>query len=197
VHHHTHRHDDVLTAIRLAKEFGFRMVLQHVSEAWKVAPEIAASGFPVSSIVLDSPGGKLEAMDVSNRNGAVLEKAGVLVGFHTDDGVTDSRHFLRSAAFAVRDGMSREKALEALTIAGAKMLDLQARIGSLETGKEADFILLSGDPFSVYTKVLETFVEGKRVFDRTDPKDFLFATGGYGASRGDELHLDCFDEEGE
>ena len=64
--------------------------------------EIAASGFPVSLIVIDSPGGKLEAMDLSNRNGAVLEKAGVLVGFHTDDGVTDSRHFLRSAAFALR-----------------------------------------------------------------------------------------------
>ena len=197
VHHHTHRHDDVLTAIRLAQEFKFHMVLHHVSEAWKVAPEIAASGFPVSLIVLDSPGGKLEAMDVSNRNGAVLEKAGVLVGFHTDDNVTDSRHFLRSAAFAVRDGMSREKALEALTIAGAKMLDLQTRIGSLEAGKEADFILLSGDPLSVYTKVLETYVEGKKVFDRSDPKDLLFAVGGYGASRGDELHLDGFEEEGE
>lgn len=197
VHHHTHRHDDVLTAIRLAKEFGFRMVLQHVSDAWKVAPEIAASGFPVSLIVLDSPGGKLEAMDVSNRNGAVLEKAGVLTGFHTDDGVTDSRHFLRSAALAVRDGMSRAKALEALTIAGARMLELQDRVGSLEAGKEADFIVLSGDPLSVYTKVLETYVEGKKVFDRADPKDLLFATGGYGASRGDELHLDCFTEEGE
>ena len=195
VHHHTHRHDDVLTAIRLAKEFGFRMVLQHVSEAWKIAPEIAASGFPVSLIVLDSPGGKLEAMDVSNRNGAILEKAGVLVGFHTDDSVTDSRHFLRSAAFAVRDGMSRAKALEALTISGAKMLELQDRIGSLEAGKEADFILLSGDPLSVYTKVLETYVEGKRVFDRSDPKDLLFAIGGYGASRGDESHLDGVDEE--
>ena len=90
VHHHTHRHDDVLTAIRLAKEFGFRMVLQHVSEAWKLVPEIAASGFPVSLIVLDSPGGKLEAMDVSNRTGAVLEKAGVLTGFHTDDVSPDS-----------------------------------------------------------------------------------------------------------
>ena len=195
VHHHTHRHDDVLTAIRLAKEFGFRMVLQHVSEAWKIAPEIAASGFPVSLIVIDSPGGKLEAMDLSNRNGAVLEKAGVLVGFHTDDSITDSRHFLRSAAFAVREGMSRAKALEALTISGAKMLELQDRIGSLEAGKEADFILLSGDPLSVYTKVLETYVEGKRVFDRSDPKDLLFATGGYGASRGDELHLDGDEEE--
>ncbi|HEU0006245.1 MAG TPA: amidohydrolase family protein, partial [Terriglobia bacterium] len=100
-------------------------------------------------------------------------------------------------AFAVRDGMSREKALEALTIAGAKMLDLQGRIGSLEAGKDADFILLSGDPLSVYSKVLETYVEGKKVFDRSDPKDLLFATGGYGASRSDELHLDCFDEEGE
>jgi imidazolonepropionase-like amidohydrolase len=195
VHHHTHRHDDVLTAIRLAKEFGFRMVLQHVSEAWKIGPEIAASGFPVSLIVIDSPGGKLEVMDLSNRNGAVLEKAGVLVGFHTDDSITDSRHFLRSAAFAVREGMSRAKALEALTISGAKMLELQDRIGSLEAGKEADFILLSGDPLSVYTKVLETYVEGKRVFDRSDPKDLLFATGGYGASRGDELHLDGDEEE--
>jgi len=82
-----------------------------------------------------------------------------------------------------------------LTISGAKMLELQDRIGSLEAGKEADFILLSGDPLSVYTKVLETYVEGKKVFDRSDPKDLLFATGGYGASRGDELHLDGFDEE--
>jgi cytosine/adenosine deaminase-related metal-dependent hydrolase len=75
------------------------------------------------------------------------------------------------------------------------MLELQDRIGSLEAGKEADFILLSGDPLSVYTKVLETYVEGKRVFDRSDPKDLLFAIGGYGASRGDESHLDGVDEE--
>lgn len=195
VHHHTHRHDDILTAIRLAKEFGFRMVLQHVSEAWKVAPEIAASGFPCSIIVIDSPGGKLEAADLRSTNGAVLEKAGVLVGFHTDDGITDSRLFLRSAALAVRFGMSRAGALYALTLAGARMLDLQDRIGSLEAGKDADFILLSGDPLSVYTKVLETYVEGKKVFDRKDPKDLLFATGGYGASRDELSHAACFDGE--
>ncbi len=197
VHHHTHRHDDVLTAIRLAKEFGFRMVLQHVSEAWKVAPEIAASGFPASIIVIDSPGGKLEAVDVHSRNGSVLEKAGVLVGFHTDDSITDSRHFLRSAAMAVRNGMSREKALYGLTMAGARMLDLDGRIGTLEPGKDADFIVLSGDPLSAYTKVLETYVEGRRVFDRKDPKDLLYATGGYGAGRDETLHLDCFDDEEE
>jgi imidazolonepropionase-like amidohydrolase len=194
VHHHTHRADDILTVLRLSKEFGFKVVLQHVSEGWKVAPEIAASGAPCSVIVIDSPGGKLEAVDMRLETGGVLSKAGCLVGFHTDDGITDSRLFLRSAALAVRAGMDRTKALEAMTIAGATMLELQERIGSLEVGKDADLVLLSGDPFSVYAKVLETFVEGVRVFDRSDAKDRLIATGGYGAVRGQHLHVDCFDE---
>ena len=127
VHYHTHRHDDILTVIRLSKEFGFRVVLHHVSEGWKVANEIAAAKVPCSIIVIDSPGGKLEAIDLSGKTGAVLEKAGVLVGFHTDDGITDSRLFFRSAALAVRNGMSREKALYGLTMANAIMLDLQDR----------------------------------------------------------------------
>jgi imidazolonepropionase-like amidohydrolase len=195
VHYHTHRHDDILTVIRLSKEFGFRVVLHHVSEGWKVADEIAAAKVPCSIIVIDSPGGKLEAIDLSSTTGAVLEKAGVLVGFHTDDGITDSRLFLRSAALAVRNGMSREKALYGLTMANAIMLDLQDRVGSLQAGKDADFIVLSGDPLSVYTKVLETWVEGRRVFDRTDPKDRLYAVGGYGASRDQMLHMDCYAED--
>jgi imidazolonepropionase-like amidohydrolase len=181
VHFHTHRHDDILTAIRLQKEFGFRLVLQHVSEAHRVANEIAAAGVPASIIVLDAPGGKLEAMDISNANGAALEKAGALVGFHTDDGITDSRFFLRSAAIAVRYGMSREAALYAMTMAGARMLDLEDRIGSLERGKDADFIVLSGDPLSTYTRVLQTWVEGVKVFDLNDPRDYLYAVGGRGA----------------
>lgn len=181
VHFHTHRHDDILTAIRLQKEFGFRLVLQHVSEAHRVANEIAAAGVPASIIVLDAPGGKLEAMDISNANGAALEKAGALVGFHTDDGITDSRFFLRSAAIAVRYGMSREAALYAMTMAGARMLGLEDRIGSLERGKDADFIVLSGDPLSTYTRVLQTWVEGVKVFDLNDPRDYLYAVGGRGA----------------
>ncbi len=194
VHHHTHRADDILSAIRLSQEFGFRIVLHHVSEAWKVADEIAKAGVPCSIIVVDSPGGKIEAKDLLLGTGAVLEKAGVLTAFHTDDWITDSRVFLRSPALAVRAGMSRDKALYAMTMAGAKMLDLDKRIGSLETGKDADFIVLSGDPLSVYTKVLETYVEGKKVFDRSDPKDHLYAVGGYGAGRDQEMHLCC--EEG-
>lgn len=193
VHFHTHRHDDIMTALRLQKEFGFRIVLQHVSEAWKVADEIAKANAPASIIFVDSPGGKLETVDIDFRNGAALEKAGALTGFHTDDGITDSRWFLRSAGLAVRAGMSRDKALYAVTMANAIMLDLDKRVGSLEQGKDADFVILSGDPLSVYTNVLETWVEGKKVFDRADPKDYLIQTGGLGATTDRITHIDCFD----
>lgn len=195
VHFHTHRHDDIMTALRLQKEFGFRLVLQHVSEAWKVADEIAKAKVPASIIFIDSPGGKLETMDLKAENGAALEKAGVLTGFHTDDGITDSRWFLRSAGMAVRAGMSRERALYALTMAGAIMLDLDKRVGSLETGKDADFVVLSGDPISVYTHVLETWVEGKKVFDRSNPQDYLIQVGGNGATTDRTMHIDCFDDD--
>jgi imidazolonepropionase-like amidohydrolase len=193
VHFHTHRHDDILTVLRLQKEFGFKVVLQHVSEAWKVADEIAKANVPASIIMIEAPGGKLETMDVSFSNGVALEKAGALVGFHTDDYITDSRHFLRSAGLAVRVGMSRDKALYGMTMAGAIMLELQDRVGSLEAGKDADFIVLSGDPLSVYTHVEQTWVEGKNVFNRTNPTDYLTAVGGYGATTDRLVHLDCFD----
>jgi imidazolonepropionase-like amidohydrolase len=197
VHHHTHRHDDIITVLRLQREFGFRVVLHHVSEAWKVASEIAAAQVPCSVILIDSPGGKLEAVDLDWKTGGVLERAGVTTAFHTDDPITDSRLFLRSAAFAVRAGMSVEGALAGLTIAGARMLDLESRIGSLEVGKDADFIVLSGDPFAVATQVEQTWVEGVRVFDRSDPQDRLWATGGWNASRPQAFTWCCYDDEEE
>jgi len=190
VHFHTHKAEDALTAIRLGKEFGFRPVLHHVSEAWKIPGELAAAGVPCSIITLDSPGGKLETVELRMENGAALEKAGVAVAYHTDDPITDSRLFLRSAAMGVRAGMSRQKALEALTLTGAKMLGLEKRVGSLEVGKDADLVVLSGDPFSVYTHVEQTWVEGKKVFDRADPADRKFATGGYEVYRGELFEED-------
>ncbi len=197
VHFHTHKANDVLTAIRLAKEFGFRMVLHHVSEGWKVADEIARSGFASSIITIDAPGGKFEAVNLSLATGAILEKAGATVGFHTDDGITDSRLFLRSAALMVREGMSREKALEALTMAGAKMLDLSSRIGSLESGKDADFIILSGDPFSVYTKVEQTWVEGLKRWDISIPKDKSYLVGGFEVFSPDRPEFHQHNDDGE
>lgn len=185
IHFHTHRHDDIMTVIRLQREFGFRVVLHHVTDAWLVADEIAEAGIPSSIIVLDTPGGKLEAINLMYKSGRYLEEAGADVSFHTDDGVTDSRLFFRMAAFAVRDGMSREKALEALTLAGARMLDLEDRVGSLEAGKDADLILLTGDPFSVYTHVQQTWIDGVKVFDRDNPDQLPYATGGHEVYRGD------------
>lgn len=195
VHHHTHRHDDIMTVLRLKEEFGFRVVLHHVSEGWMVADEIAKAKVPCSVIVVDSPGGKLEAVNLTYKTGGILEKAGVEVAFHTDDWITDCRVFLRSAALAVRAGMSRGGALRALTQAGANMMDLGDRVGSLEVGKDADFIVLDGDPLSVYTKVLQTYVEGVKVFDRNDPKDMLYAVGGYGAGDDEPPYMCCYDKQ--
>ena len=120
----------------------------------------------------------------------------IQTAYHTDDWITDSRLFLRSAAIGVRAGMSRQAALESVTLAGAKMMDLGERIGSLEPGKDADFIVLSGDPLSVYTQVLETWIDGRRVFDRSDEQDRLWAVGGYGAGEPSQIQLCCFGREG-
>ncbi len=197
VHFHTHRHDDIVTVIRLSQEFGFKPVLHHVSEGWKVADEIAKAGLFASVIVIDSPGGKQEALENRMSTAAGLDKAGVVVGFHTDDYITDSRIFLRSAGLAVRAGLPRDKALYAMTMAGARMLGLDSRVGSLESGKDADFLVLSGDPLSVYTHVEQTWVEGRKVFDRSVPEDRLVATGGYGMGRDATLETDGDDEGGE
>jgi imidazolonepropionase-like amidohydrolase len=193
VHHHTHRHDDIMTVLRLSQEFGFPVVLHHVSDGWKVADEIAAAKAPCSVIVIDSPGGKLEARDCRFETGGILEKAGVNVAFHTDDYITDSRVFRRSAALAVRAGMSRAGALRALTLAGAEMLGLQDRVGSLKPGKDADFAILEGDPLSVYCKTLETYVDGRKVFDRSVESDRLYAVGGYGAGTPYAPYMCCMD----
>jgi imidazolonepropionase-like amidohydrolase len=179
VHFHCHRADDIMTALRLSEEFGFEIVLQHATEAYRVAEELAKRKAPVSLTLVDSPGGKLETAALIDENAALLEKAGVLVAINTDDWITESRFYLRTGAIAVRGGMSEEAALKALTINPAKMMHLEERVGSLEKGKDADFVILSGPPFSVYGQVLETYIDGACVFDRSKPKDRGYQTGGF------------------
>ena len=181
VHFHTHRADDIMTVLRLKREFGFDVLIQHGTETWKVAEELAAAGVPVSNITLDAPGGKLEARELRLQTAGILERAGVLTSIHSDDPIIDSRLLSRAAALAVRGGMTREGALRALTINGARQLGLDDRVGSLERGKDADFVILDGDPLSIYTNVLETWVEGEKLFDRSTEEGLLMATGGYGA----------------
>jgi imidazolonepropionase-like amidohydrolase len=179
VHNHTHRADDVMTVLRLADEFHYRVVVHHGTESCDVAEELAKRHIGVSFTMIDSPGGKPETINFSISCPSRLEKAGVKVAFNTDDPVTNSRLLLRSAALAVRGGMSEDAALKGLTIYPAEMLDLQNRVGSLEAGKDADFIVLSGAPLSVYTHVVETWIEGEKVFDRSNPSDLRYATGGF------------------
>jgi imidazolonepropionase-like amidohydrolase len=177
VHFHCHRADDLLTAVRISEEFGFELVLQHATEGYRVADVLAKKKIPVSLTIIDSPGGKAETIGLLDENAAVLEKAGVTVTINTDDSITESRFLLRSGALAVRGGMSESAALKALTINAAKLLHLDHRLGSLGAGKDADFAILSGPPFSVYTRVLQTWIDGRKVFDvKTDRG---YQTGGF------------------
>jgi imidazolonepropionase-like amidohydrolase len=189
VQHHTHRHDDIATILRLKAEFGFDVVIQHGTESWMLSGELAAAGIGVSFTLVDSPGGKEEILRMRMDAPALLERAGVDVSLNTDDGITDSRLFLRTAALAVRHGMTRAGALEAVTLAAARHLGLAERVGSLEPGKDADLVVLSGDPLSVYSRVLETWVEGQRVYDRSNPEHAKYDTGGWDVYRASAEHV--------
>jgi imidazolonepropionase-like amidohydrolase len=179
VHFHSHRADDLITAMRLAKEFNFELVLQHATEGYRIAEELVRDKVPVSLTLIDSPGGKLEVAGLLEENAALLDKAGVLVAINTDDSITESRFLLRTGAIAVRGGMSPEAALKAQTINPAHMMHLEGRVGSIEIGKDADFVVLSGSPFSVYTHVLQTWIDGTKVFDRGRPDDWAHQAGGF------------------
>jgi imidazolonepropionase-like amidohydrolase len=179
VQHHTHRHDDIATILRMKREFGFDVVLQHGTESWMLADELAEAGVGVSFTLVDAPGGKEEILRLRMDAPALLERAGVSVSLNTDDWITDSRLFRRTAAMAVRHGMSREGALRAITLTSAEHLGLEDRIGSLEPGKDADLVVLDGDPLSTYTSTLETWVEGERVYDASNPEHAKYDVGGW------------------
>ncbi len=179
VHFHSHRADDILTTLRLREEFGFDLVIQHGTESYKVLDQIAASGVPVSMTILDSPGGKAEVVDFSESCGKMMHEKGIPVLINTDDPVTESRFFLRTASIAVRGGLPEDIALQAITIQGARAMRIDDRVGSLVAGKDADFVILSGEPFSVYTRVLQTYIDGAKVFDLDDDRDLRFQVGGF------------------
>ena len=166
VHCHSYRQDEILMLLRTAEKFGFRIAtLQHVLEGYKVAPEIAAHGAGASSFS-DWWAYKIEVMDAIPWNGAMLHRAGVLVSFNSDSDEL-ARRMNMEAAKAVRyGGLSPEEALKLVTLNPARQLRIDNRVGSLEKGKDADFVLWNGDPLSAFTRCEETWVDGVRRYAR-------------------------------
>ena len=152
-----------------------------------IAEMLAKAGVPVSLTIPDSPGGKAEVVGFIEECAAEMTKAGIKVHVNTDDPVTESRFLLRTAAITIRGGLSPDEALKTVTINPAQALKLDERVGSLEKGKDADFVVLSGEPFSVYSRVLETYIDGKRVFALDNDSDRSFQTGGFASLNKSQL----------
>jgi imidazolonepropionase-like amidohydrolase len=166
VHAHCYRADEILMLINLADEFGFKIkTLQHVLEGYKVAREIARHGAG-ASIFADFWGYKIEAYDAIPYNAAILTRAGVVVSMNSDSDER-ARRLNIEAAKAMRYGdLSEEEALKLITINPAIQLGIQNRVGSLEIGKDADLVIWTGHPLSVYARVDTTFIDGEVFFDR-------------------------------
>jgi len=166
VHAHSYRSDEMLNLLLLADEFGFKIAtLQHGLEAYKIAPEIAKRGTGVS-IFTDSWGYKLEAYDAIPYNAYLLWKAGVVVSINSDSDERMRRLNLDAAKVEKYGGVPEEEALKMITINPAKQLGIDKRTGSIEVGKDGDLLIWSAHPFSVYSRVERTIIEGETFFDR-------------------------------
>lgn len=167
VNAHGYRSDEHLNLLLLADEFGFKVgTLQHGLEAYKIAPEIAKRGTSVS-IFADSWSYKLEAYDAIPYNGYILWKNGVNVSINSDSDERMRRLNLDAAKMMKYGGVPEEDALKMITLNPAKQLGIDKRTGSIEQGKDADLVIWTAHPFSVYSRVDTTMIEGVVYFDRT------------------------------
>ncbi|HET9326310.1 MAG TPA: amidohydrolase family protein [Candidatus Eisenbacteria bacterium] len=166
IHCHSYRQDEMLMLLRLAESFGFRVnTLTHMQEAYKVADEIAAHGASAMGFT-DWWAYKYEVMDGIPWNGYLLWDRGVNVGFNSDDSEL-ARRLNTEAAKAVKyGGVPEEEAIKFVTLNPAKSLEVDQRVGSLEVGKDADFAVWSGSPLSPYSACEQTWIEGRKYFDR-------------------------------
>ena len=167
VHSHGYRSDEHLNLMLLADEFGFKVAtLQHGLEAYKIAPEIAKRGTGVS-IFTDNWSYKLEGYDAIPYNAAILWKNGVVVSINSDSDERMRRLNLDAAKVEKYGGVPEEEALKMITHNAAKQLGIYKRTGSIEIGKDADIVIWSAHPFSVYSHPEMTIIEGETFFDRT------------------------------
>jgi len=162
---HAHRSDDVMTAIRIAEEFGVKIVLEHCMEGHFIVEEIAQRGIPVVYGPMLLGRVKQELREMDERTPGVLSNAGVKVALTTDHPEVSIRHLSLCAAVAAREGMGEIEALKAVTINAAEILGVASRIGSLVPGKDADFVIWTGSPFELFSKVEAVFIDGQPVYD--------------------------------
>jgi imidazolonepropionase-like amidohydrolase len=166
VHAHSYRSDEILMLLNIAEEFGFRVkTLQHVLEGYKIAPEIARHGAGASAFA-DFWGYKLEAYDAIPYNVAILTRAGVVSSVNSDDAGRARRLNIDAAKMMKYGGLTEQEALRTVTLNAAIQLGIDGRTGSIDVGKDADLVIWNGHPFSVYSRVDQTYVEGELFFDR-------------------------------
>ena len=161
---HAHRADDILTAVRIAKEFGLRMTIDHCSEGHLIMEELKAAGF--SAIVGPDMASrnKIEVKNMAFKTAGLLSQNGILTAITTDHPVSMIQFLPICAGLAVKAGMDKEEGLKAITINAARICNVADRVGSLVVGKDADIAIFDGNPMEVFTRNLCTIVDGKIVY---------------------------------
>jgi len=165
---HVHRADDIFTAIRIAKEFGLGLTLDHCTEGHLVAEEIAKSGFPAIVGPSLASRTKKEVSLSDFKTAGVLKKAGVTVAIMTDHPVSRQQYLPLCAALSAKEGMKEYEALKAITIDAARICRVDHRVGSIKEGKDADLILCDGNPFEIKTSVHQTIINGNIVWSKEE-----------------------------
>ena len=169
IRNHAHRIDDIRTAIRLSEEFGYRLVIDHATEAYRIPDEIVSRGIPVVLGPIFGSRIKRELVKRTAASAGLLMAAGATVAIMTDSPVNPEDTLRDLVIMAIREGLPQAHALETVTINPARILGVDDRVGSLEVGKDADFALHDGDPWDARTNVVGTWIDGVNVFERTGP----------------------------
>ena len=168
---HVHRADDILTAIRIAKEFGLSMTLDHCSEGHLIAEEIKESGFPAIVGPDMASRNKIEVQNMAFKTVGILNQAGIRTAITTDHPVSMIQFLPICAGLAVKSGLDMEEGLRSITINSAEICGVADRVGSLEVGKDGDVAIFDGNPLEVFTKALYTIIEGKIVYHDENAED--------------------------
>lgn len=163
---HAHRADDIFTVLRIAKEFGVKVTLEHCTDGSLIAEELAASGVPCAVGPSLGHPGKLELSNKSFATPGELAKAGCQVSIITDAGVIPQQYLALCAGLAVKEGMDEFEALKAITINPAKHIGIADRVGSIEIGKDGDFVITKNDPMLSDTAVLFTIIDGRICYQK-------------------------------